>query len=246
MKTKVIIMNSFKGFHVARDNFYNFFDAICNSAVNSGNDLQIASFQATEPPQVKDQMNRYMLKWNYPWNGEVVRDMQSGLTKTGYQTAVPAKRMACFLSHYRLWMECAEAGEPYLILEHDARFQNKIDPDFLASRDEWIISVNQPQPGCTPKALAYEKAIVNFGGQKGQRVVPVPAIATFDVPAGLPGNSAYYIKPQGAKKMIELAREYGAWPNDALMCRQLVGADKMGCLYPFVTRIADTGSSTST
>ena len=37
-------------------------------------------------------------------------------------------------------------------------------------------------------------------------IVPVPTIDTFDVPQGLAGNSAYIIKPAGAKQCINAAK----------------------------------------
>ena len=48
-----------------------------------------------------------------------------------------------------------------------------------------------------------------------------PWIDSQSVPQGLAGNSAYIIKPEGAKQMLELVDRYGLWPNDAIMCRQL-------------------------
>lgn len=238
MKAKIIVLSgdaiSFK--HA---------DACINSSIEVGNNFQITKFLASEPKDVKQQMRRYMLEWNYPWNGEVVLDMRSGLTKTGYMTATPEKRIACFLSHYRLWMECVEMDEDYLILEHDAIFTRKLDHEHIQASPELIVSINQPQPGATPQALKYEQHVVKYGGQEGTRVVPVPLIKTWDVPAGLPGNSAYYIKPEGAKIMLGLAKEYGAWPNDALMCKQLVGHNKIGCLYPFATRTVQSLSTTT-
>ena len=72
---------------------------------------------------------------------------------------------------------------------------------------------------------------------------PVPRIDEFNIPQGLAGNSAYVIKPAGAHKMIELAQEYGMWPNDALMCYQLV--PKLGVTRNFYTRIQGLRSTTT-
>jgi hypothetical protein len=52
------------------------------------------------------------------------------------------------------------------------------------------------------------------------------------------------MKPAGAKKMIELAKQYGAWPNDALMCRQLLPG-KLGCLTTYITRVEKMASTTT-
>jgi len=64
------------------------------------------------------------------------------------------------------------------------------------------------------------------------------------VPQGIAGNSSYWINPQGAQIMIDLTKEYGAWPNDALMCRQLVtslGQSKK--YYTYVQGLQSTTSS---
>ena len=65
-----------------------------------------------------------------------------------------------------------------------------------------------------------------------------------NIAQGIGGNSAYYIKPEGAKKLLELVDEYGAWPNDALMCHQLVanlGVTKTH--YTTVQRLPSTTTS---
>ena len=72
---------------------------------------------------------------------------------------------------------------------------------------------------------------------------PVPRIDEFNIPQGLAGNSAYVIKPAGAKLMLELSQEYGMWPNDALMCYQLV--PKLGVTRNFYTRIQGLRSTTT-
>jgi len=43
--------------------------------------------------------------------------------------------------------------------------------------------------------------------------------------------------------MIELAQEHGMWPNDALMCYQLV--PKLGVTRNFYTRIQGLRSTTT-
>ena len=43
--------------------------------------------------------------------------------------------------------------------------------------------------------------------------------------------------------MVELTKEYGAWPNDALMCRQLIF--KLGVTKTYYTKTQGTKSSTT-
>ena len=72
---------------------------------------------------------------------------------------------------------------------------------------------------------------------------PVPNIDAFNVPQGLAGNSAYVMKPEGAKKMLELADEHGMLPNDALMCKQLIPT--LGVTRNFYTRVQGLRSTTT-
>ena len=70
-----------------------------------------------------------------------------------------------------------------------------------------------------------------------------PTIDDITVPQGLAGNSAYIIKPQGAKHMLNLVKEYGLWPNDALMCKQLV--PNLYVTRKFFTTVQHTRSTTT-
>ena len=63
------------------------------------------------------------------------------------------------------------------------------------------------------------------------------------VPQGLAGNSAYIIKPTGANHLIGLVKEYGLWPNDAIMCRQLVTG--LGVTKKFYTNTQKLKSTTT-
>lgn len=218
--------------------------SVCDeSSKKVGNDFELEKFEAVTPDKVVGHFLKLKIKWNYPFNGEQYLDIQTGLMKKGYATKDPKKRMACFLSHYSLWKECLNSMEDYVILEDDAIFIDKLDTDVIESSDRSIISLNRPQPGATPKAIDYANKI--YAESNGQTsVVNVPYLFDRQVPAGLPGNSAYYIKPSGAKKLLRLVSEFGAWPNDAIMCKQLLPRD-LGCLYPYVTEVQKTKSSTT-
>ena len=209
------------------------------------NDFDIGVFEATTAENVVREMLDAKLQWNYPFNGQEFLDMATGLRKRGYETADPKKRMACFMSHYRLWQKCVEENESMIVLEHDATWLDKFDATNLEYSSRTVISLNRPEPGATPRAGEYDTAIIRQVGQKELPVVvDVPYVFPREVPAGLPGNSAYYIKPAGAKKLIKLVKEFGAWPNDAIMCKQLMRND-LGCMYPYVTTVQKNESSTT-
>lgn len=206
--------------------------------------IEVVPFRAVTPSQVDGLMRKHGIEWNYPWNGQVVKDFASGLTKVGYNTSEFNRRIACFLSHYALWKKVFQDDVPSIICEHDAIFHSKIPVDVLNESPRWVASLNEPQRGATPSAELYHLKVSSKKTNKKSQVVSVPYIKESDHPAGLPGNSAYYIKPEGANKLLNLTEEYGAWPNDAIMCRQLMG-NKIGCLYPYVSRVQGIKSTTT-
>ena len=104
-----------------------------------------------------------------------------------------------------------------------------------------IISLNNPR-FATRRAVDYLNSIKTSAPDKFG-VVFAPSVDDPSIPQGLPGNSSYIIKPSGAKKMLKLVEEYGLWPNDALMCKQLI--PQIGCTQRFYTRVQGIRSTTS-
>ena len=216
------------------------FATLVRSSQFHKNDFHINAYDAVTPDLVDDILKEKQLKWNYPWEG-VVNDFSSGLTKKAYVTANPNARIACALSHYELWERCAVADEPYLILEHDAEFIYKLDTSVVEEFNNMhgtVLSINSPL-GETRKATLYHTLI----RQVPSNLVPVPTIDDLKVPQGLPGNSAYIIKPAGAQAMIDLVANFGLWPNDALMCKQLIHG--LYCSSTYYTRVQGTPSTTT-
>ena len=187
-------------------------------------------------------MSGLRIEWKYPWTGEV-NDIKSGLTLRAYQTADPKKRMACFLSHYCLWEKTIKSGEPMLILEHDAMFISKkpIPFDDILNSGFEIIGINEPF-GATRLSQAFHENVQKEHFCKNN-VVRAPLIDDIKVPQGIAGNSAYIITPKGAYTMIKLTKEHGAWPNDALMCRQLIFG--LGVTKTYYTKIQRIKSTTT-
>ena len=48
---------------------------------------------------------------------------------------------------------------------------------------------------------------------------------------------------RGAREMVSITEQYGAWPNDALMCRQLV--PRLGQSKKYYTYVQGLESTTS-
>ena len=178
------------------------------------------------------------LTWNYPWEGKTT-DLKTGLIKSAYPTQDKDKRISCFLSHWYLWQKCKQLDEMILILEHDARFIKKLPSDRTFKNCKYdIIGINDPSMATRKSKLYHDKIL-----EGTQFFQPVPTIDEFNVPQGLSGNSAYVIKPEGARKMLDLSQEHGMWPNDALMCKQLIST--LGVTRNFYTRVQGLRSTTT-
>ena len=203
------------------------------------NNVRPHIFQAVTPDQVDDFMKKHLLEWNYPWQGEEL-DFKSGLKKSAYPTNNPKKRIACFLSHYILWKKCASGTKPMVIQEHDSVWKPRIffNEALLNMSLFNIIGLNDPR-GATRKPDVYHTEVQVQEGD----IVAAPKIDSYEIPQGIAGNSSYYMKPSGAKRMIQLVDEYGAWPNDAIMCRQLV--QTLGQTKNYYTQVQGLQSTTT-
>lgn len=230
---KVITIKDHEISETASDNFMS--SARKHGVINS---IFLFRFDAVTPDLVPDLMREHNLKWTYPRTGSTY-DMRSGLKLSAYQTNAPRKRVACFLSHFLLWKECLERDESMFIFEHDALFTGELPVELLEESRYDIIGLNDPR-GATRRSDVFHK----FVQDRGEGVIVCPKVDLDHVPQGIAGNSAYFIKPNGAKKLLSLVKEYGAWPNDAIMCRQLL-AGKLGVLNPYCTKVQGTKSTTT-
>lgn len=210
----------------------------CARTLIESANFDIEMFPAILPEQVDSIMLEHNIRWNYPWSGHQL-DIATGLIKTAYSTKVPNKRIACFLSHYLLWKKCVQDSEPFIIFEHDAFIYRPVPLKILEKSTYDVVGLNHPI-GATRKSEQFYAEVL-----KGtENIVPVPKIDNDQIPQGLAGNSAYYIKPAGAQKLLDLVREYGAWPNDAIMCRQLM-PNQLGVLRSFCTKVQKIQSTTT-
>lgn len=202
------------------------------------NTFDLERFDATTAEYANVSLVGNGLKWTYPWEGESI-DFKSGLTLKSYPTTYKERRIACFMSHYRLWHQCIKLDEPILILEHDVIFVHEMgDYGFILDSKYDIIGINNPLMA-TRRAQRFFDTVK----ENKQEIQPVPTIDEFNIPQGLAGNSAYIIKPTGAKNLIEATKEYGAWPNDALMCKQII--PNLGVTRKFYTKVQGLPSTTT-
>jgi GR25 family glycosyltransferase involved in LPS biosynthesis len=111
MKAYAIVI---KGNEVSQNGF----NALKTSLKHTHNTnvFELEQFDATTSEYADISLVGNGITWTYPWEGESI-DFKSGLTLKAYPTAYRERRIACFMSHYRLWHECIKLNEPILILE---------------------------------------------------------------------------------------------------------------------------------
>lgn len=101
--------------------------------------------------------------------------------------------VACFMSHYALWNQCAESNKNIFILEHDAVFVNSIPTvDFKG-----LLSLGKP----------------SYGNYRNPSMIGVNELTSKFY---LPGAHAYMLKPYAARALIEKAKKE-ACPADVFL-----------------------------
>lgn len=186
---------------------------------------------------------------NYTWPKSPAEDgidFSTGIYKRAYSAKDWRKVAACTISHMRLWQNCIDIDEPILILEHDAYFIRKFSYANIenAKWDGGICGLNEPF-GTTRKARVFDSKLKEKVNELGMAIVPyVDGPGDLPLPSGLPGNSAYIIKPWAARKLLEKTLEVGIWPNDAVMCRQFF--PWLQHIFPYYTKVQGTKSTTTT
>ena len=198
----------------------------------------IVKSNAVTPEDVNLTMSLLKLKWNYPWD-KPETDIRSGLVKSPYSTRVKDARIACAVSHYKLWKKCVDINEPIIIMEHDCEWRNNFDPKIVLESNYNIVGLNSPMKA-TRKAYQFHKTVEDSNCND---ICPVPDIDDFNIPQGLAGNSCYYINPTGARALLDAVMYYGLWPNDAIMCKQLI--PKMGVTKKYYSAVQGLPSTTT-
>jgi len=169
-------------------------------------------------------------EWRWPVKKKITCGY-TGLTLTAYKNRDVRARIACAQSHYQLWQQCVALDQTICILEHDAVFTRRFD---MADFEGGVMSLNDPA-GATFRAQEYDQALM-------PGINAVPWVTDRIIPQGLPGNSAYVIKPWAAQQLIDAQDRIGWWPNDAIMCRQLF--DWLRVVKPYYTRVQGLASTT--
>ena len=199
--------------------------------------IDVTVFDAVMPDTVLAEMAHYELRWS--WANNNVSDSvcpDTGLRHFPYRTADIRRKMACAMSHYLLWRECAAQDDVYLILEHDARFVTAMpDIDFHGA-----CQINDPRRG--GYRGTWHSDVMTKRGTQGVHPLTAKRPVNSGVPDGFSGHSAYLVKPWAAQKFVNAYHRLGMWPNDATVCLQLF--PWLEEYYPFVTVVDQQESTT--
>lgn len=220
-------------------------EALRNSIKDTQSPLSLNVWEATTPDTFQRDLNRLKhidpkhWKWTWPTNQrQDGLDLKTGVYKFMYQAAHQEKKVATSLSHVSLWDVCVQLDEPIIIFEADALLTRRFEPDAMGNHD--VVGLNDPRGATRRGNLFHGIVSKNIGIHKA------PNINMTDeppMPQGLAGHSAYYITPNGAKKLLDKIPEYGMWPNDAYMCKELFPWIRV--IYPYFTRVQGTKSTTT-
>lgn len=219
------------------------YSELVQSSLDVSNNFEIKRFDAITPNDNDYVLKHLNIKWNYPLDGLPVFDNSIGLIKNPYKTTNPDAKISCAISHYLLWLKCLNTNKALLILEHDAFFINKFNPNFILNQDKYqIIGINSPI-GATRKAHLFEHIIKN--SKWNTPIISVPLIDSDPKTIqGLAGGSAYFIRPQGINKVIDFIKNHGLMHNDCTLCYQLFG-DILGVSKTFYTKVNKPNISTT-
>lgn len=202
-------------------------------------------FEATTPETIdthlKNEFNYFdsrNFKWTWPTNpAQNHVDMKTGVYKFAYNAVNQDKKVACSISHMRLWDLCVTTNEPILVFEADAVLTRQWDLDEMGAAK--FVGLNDPR-GATRRAQIFHDKVSRINGL--QKVPTVNNLNEFE-PQGVAGHSAYYITPEGARELLDKVKTYGMWPNDAYVCKELF--PWICVVYPYFTKVQMTASTTT-
>lgn len=202
-------------------------------------------FEATTPDTIdthlKSEFNYFNsrdFKWTWPMKPiENHVDMRTGIYKFAYTAVDQQKKIACSISHMRLWDLCVTSDEPILVFEADAVLTRQWNQSEMGGAR--FVGLNDPR-GATRRAQMFHDKVSRLNGL--QKAPTINRIGEFE-PQGVAGHSAYYITPAGAKELLDNVKKYGMWPNDAYVCKELF--PWICVVYPYFTRVQVTASTTT-
>lgn len=143
----------------------------------------------------------------------------------------------CFASHYTLWKQSYETGEPYVIIEHDGfpirNPHHLIDEVEHACHLDYHIPFNSKHGDASEEHFHYYDKAVYERDNNG--VEPYPT-NNFYGDRSITGSFfrhtyGYIIKPKGAERILKFVDEHGAMPSDKCLCERAINIQRASCTY---------------
>lgn len=127
----------------------------------------------------------------------------------------------CFLSHFYLWKECLEYNIPYLILEHDGYFIQKL-PDDILNKFIDVLKLDH----LDPYSFYYNEQLESYKNLNNSVIDYYNDYSKqthlHETGSYLRGAYSYIIKPSGAKKLIDRVYDKGYLPADCQIGNSIV------------------------
>jgi GR25 family glycosyltransferase involved in LPS biosynthesis len=200
-------------FYVIRKKDNTLSERLSDDAVNTGRNfgIKVHKFDALYGQDGLDFLSENNLKAFKEANGK----------ESGYTRAI--QRKCVFASHCKLWFECIEKNETIGILEHDAIFLRKLPDDIISRFDDVLYLDTYSRPFISGKvyngffwkhpekykSLSENKETIKIekfdGYETRLKEVTIGNIGRNYIR----GVHGYLVRPSGAKKLIEAARNYG-------------------------------------
>lgn len=136
----------------------------------------------------------------------------------------------CFLSHYSLWLDCANNNIPIIIFEHDAYMLRALPDNILENFQEFLMLDPYNKMKNNYKDQHTDTSKVSIEEYFNEDVSPKYGV----IDQYTMGLQAYIIKPVAAKKLIKYVKEHGYLPAD-IQCNK--GILNIETIYPSIAAI---------
>lgn len=122
----------------------------------------------------------------------------------------------CFASHYSLWLKCIDLDEPIVILEHDAILLKPVKKLLRKTIDVCHLDPYNPYSNSYNDDVTIDNGV---GIQDYENARDKEKRITGKYFRGAYG---YILKPQGAQKLVEFVKNWGAFTADRTICENAV------------------------
>lgn len=164
--------------------------------------IEAELFEGSYGHEVKERYNSIGRRY-HPWNFK--NGPLHPFTDEFRDSQQNPGEMGCFDSHYRLWQKCVEMNEPIMVFEDDVLFSRTYEP---IEFDEVLITVF----GNPTKSAKYYHYLTHPSGE--------PKAEEY-WQSSMPGTPGYAIKPEAAKKLVDMYKN--SWlPSDNAMMTSIV------------------------